>query len=93
MDLKIDLGTLAKAVNGKLIKGDPASRFNAFVTDTRKLRAGDFFWALKGASYDAHSFLAQAVPLSGGWLVRENALAGLSEPDWRGLEDRLARML
>jgi len=78
MDLKIDLGTLAKAVNGKLIKGDPASRFNAFVTDTRKLRAGDFFWALKGASYDAHSFLAQAVPLSGGWLVRENALAGLS---------------
>lgn len=80
MKLGIDLGTLAKAAGGKIIKGDPASPFDAFTTDTRKLGAGDFFWALKGAAHDAHDFLPQTLPLGvGGWLVREDAVAGLGE--------------
>ena len=79
MNLKIDLGTLAKAAGGKLLKGNPASPFNTFVTDTRKLKAGDFFWALKGASYDAHDFLKQALPCVTGWLAREDALAGMTD--------------
>lgn len=77
MNLNTDLGTLAKAVGGRLVKGRPEALFDAFVTDTRKLRTGDFFWALKGASYDAHDFLPQTVPVGvSGWLVREDALAG-----------------
>ena len=80
MNLQIDLGQLAEAVKGKLVKGNPATPFNAFVTDTRKLRPGDFFWALKGASYDAHDFLAQTAPLGiSGWLAREDALPGLKD--------------
>ncbi|MDO8804382.1 MAG: UDP-N-acetylmuramoyl-tripeptide--D-alanyl-D-alanine ligase [Elusimicrobiota bacterium] len=80
MDLKIDLGTLAKAVKGKLVKGKPETPFSAFITDTRKLKAGDFFWALKGASHDAHDFLPQTVSLGvSGWLVREDALASLKD--------------
>jgi UDP-N-acetylmuramoyl-tripeptide--D-alanyl-D-alanine ligase len=79
MDLNIDLGTLAKAVKGKLVKGNPETRFSTFVTDTRKLKAGDFFWALKGASYDAHDFLREALPCVSGVLVREDALAGMKE--------------
>ncbi len=77
MNLKIDLGTLAGAVNGKLLKGAPRTPFDAFVTDTRGLKAGDFFWALKGASYDAHAFLGQALPCVSGFLAREDALAAL----------------
>ncbi len=83
MRLNTDLGTLAEAVKGKLVKGNPAAPFDAFITDTRKLKAGDFFWALKGASYDAHDFLAQTIPLAvSGWLVREDVLcarAGAAE--------------
>lgn len=79
MNLKTDLGTLAKAAGGKLLKGSPSSPFNSFVTDTRKLKAGDFFWALKGAAYDAHDFLKQALPCVKGWLAREDALAGMAE--------------
>lgn len=79
MNLKTDLGTMAKAAGGKLLKGSPAAPFNSFVTDTRKLKAGDFFWALKGASYDAHDFLKQALPMVTGWLAREDALAGLTQ--------------
>lgn len=80
MNLNIDLGTLALATGGKLIKGDPAAPLNSFVTDTRRLRTGDFFWALKGASYDAHDFLPHTLPVGvSGWLVREDAVAGLQE--------------
>jgi UDP-N-acetylmuramoyl-tripeptide--D-alanyl-D-alanine ligase len=80
MNLNIDLGTLALAAGGKLLKGDPAAPFNSFVTDTRRLKTGDFFWALKGASYDAHDFLPQTLPVGvSGWLAREDAVAGLAE--------------
>ncbi|MCM2266406.1 MAG: UDP-N-acetylmuramoyl-tripeptide--D-alanyl-D-alanine ligase [Elusimicrobiales bacterium] len=78
MKLGIDLGTLAKAAGGELLKGSPAAPFDSFVTDTRKLRAGDFFWALKGAAYDAHDFLPQTLPLgAAGWLARGDAAAAL----------------
>ncbi|PIU19498.1 MAG: hypothetical protein COT18_07215 [Elusimicrobia bacterium CG08_land_8_20_14_0_20_59_10] len=79
MDLKTDLGTLAEAVDGKLAKGEPAAPFNSFVTDTRKLKPGDFFWALKGATYDAHDFLPQALPCISGLLAREEALSSLPD--------------
>lgn len=74
MKLGIDLGALASAAGGKLLKGDPKSPFDSFVTDTRKLKPGDFFLALKGAAYDAHDFLPQTLALGvSGWLVREDA--------------------
>lgn len=79
MDLKIDLAKLAQAVNGKILKGNPRSPLNSFATDTRKIKAGDFFWALKGASYDAHAFLAQTLPCASGWLAREDAIAALKD--------------
>ncbi len=79
MNLQINLGQLADAVKGKLVKGKPETPFNTFVTDTRKQKAGDFFWALKGASYDANDFLTTALPGAGGFLAREDALAALKD--------------
>jgi UDP-N-acetylmuramoyl-tripeptide--D-alanyl-D-alanine ligase len=79
MKLGIDLGTLAKAAGGRLLKGRPETPFDSFVTDTRKLKAGEFFWALKGASYDAHDFLPQAAPVAAGLIARGEALAALKE--------------
>jgi len=79
MNLQINLGQLAEAVKGKLVKGKPETYFKAFVTDTRKLKAGDFFWALKGAVYDAHDFLKKALPLASGFLARKDALAAMKD--------------
>lgn len=76
MKLGMDLGALAAATGGKLLKGDPKTPFDAFVTDTRKLKPGDFFLALKGAAHDAHDFLPQTLTLGvSGWLAREDAAA------------------
>jgi UDP-N-acetylmuramoyl-tripeptide--D-alanyl-D-alanine ligase len=55
--------------------GDPAITIERVHTDTRSLRPGDLFVALRGERFDAHDFLAQAK--AGG------AVAALAE---RGLE-------
>ena len=70
--------TLAQAqalLPGSTLVGDGATAVQRVHSDTRSLQAGDLFVTLKGESFDAHDFLAQAK--SGG------AVAALAQ---RGLE-------
>lgn len=76
MDLKIDIETLVKAVNGRLIRGTGKTAFNSFVTDTRKLKSGDFFWALQGLEHDAHVFLEETFEKKvKGWIVEDGKIS------------------
>jgi UDP-N-acetylmuramoyl-tripeptide--D-alanyl-D-alanine ligase len=52
------LSEAANILNGRLSGGDPT--FLRVSTDTRALRAGDLFVALRGERFDGHTFLAQA---------------------------------
>lgn len=61
MKLSISLKKLEKISGGKILKG--GGKIYNFSTDTRKLKKGDVFWALKGASFDANEFLAKAVSM------------------------------
>lgn len=75
MKLGLDLGSLADAAGGKLLAGDPGGPFDSFVTDSRALRAGEYFWALAGEKHDAHDFLAGTLKASpAGWICREGRL-------------------
>ncbi len=47
-------------LSGKL-RGDKNAFFDGVSTDTRNIKAGQLFIALKGPRYDAHDFLSQAV--------------------------------
>ena len=70
MDLKTDIETLAKALNGKLLKGGPHAPFSRFETDSRKIKRGDFFLPLKGLNHDAHAFLPATLAAgAGGWIA------------------------
>ena len=72
--------TLAQAVQllpGAQLVGDAALRFERVHTDTRSLRAGDLFVALKGERFDAHDFLAQAAASGAVAALAEHA-AGAS---------------
>jgi UDP-N-acetylmuramoyl-tripeptide--D-alanyl-D-alanine ligase len=81
--------TLAQAVAmvpGAALVGDGARAFERVHTDTRTLRAGDLFVALKGERFDAHDFLPQAraagaVAAIGTHGVAEAGLDGLVVPD------------
>ncbi len=55
-----DLGTLAKACGGKLLRGDPATTVDRYSIDTRKLTSGSVFFAMRGRHADGHRFVADA---------------------------------
>lgn len=50
-----------KIVGGKLIKGKSTGRVRGVATDTRNLRRGELFIAIKGDKFDGHHFVAGAV--------------------------------
>lgn len=55
------ISELAKAVNGRVASVDETSAgFERIETDSRKVRRGDVFWALKGPQHDGHNFIADA---------------------------------
>jgi UDP-N-acetylmuramoyl-tripeptide--D-alanyl-D-alanine ligase len=54
------LNQIARAVSGRPSRPLAAETVTGVSTDTRSIRAGDLFFALRGASFDAHDFLGQA---------------------------------
>jgi UDP-N-acetylmuramoyl-tripeptide--D-alanyl-D-alanine ligase len=77
--------TLAQAhalLPGSTRFGDAALTFDRVHSDTRTLRPGDLFVALRGERFDAHDFLAQARAAGS---VAALAERGLSDPAMPGL--------
>ncbi len=75
--------TLAQAhtlLPGSRLVGDAAAALLRVHSDTRSLRAGDMFVALRGERFDAHDFLAQAQAAGAVAALAERGLAaaGLS---------------
>ncbi len=85
------LMTLAQAhalVPGSTLVGDGALLLQRVHTDTRSLRAGDLYVALKGERFDGHDFMAQARASGAvaalaqrGLSTAGDALPGLLVPD------------
>jgi UDP-N-acetylmuramoyl-tripeptide--D-alanyl-D-alanine ligase len=75
--------TLAQAhalVPGSAVVGDGAVRFERVHSDTRTLRAGDLFVALRGERFDAHDFLQQARGAGAVAALAERGLAADALP-------------
>ena len=62
---------------------DPDMQFARVHTDTRTLKAGDLFVALKGEKFDANAFLLQAKNAGAVAAICER---GLQEANWTGIE-------
>lgn len=56
----MQLSQVARAVSGRPSRPLASETVTGVSTDTRAIRAGDLFFALRGANFDAHDFLAQA---------------------------------
>ena len=55
------INELTEAVNGRAVSvGDPTAGFERIETDSRKVRRGDVFWALKGPQHDGHDYIPDA---------------------------------
>ena len=75
------LSQAAQVLNGKLI--GPDVRFAAVSTDSRKIKTGDLFIALRGEHFDGYEFVAQA--------AQSGAVASLVNADSYRIEERGAR--
>ena len=91
MNEMLTLAEAAAMVPGAVLVGDGARAFERVHTDTRSLRVGDLFVALKGERFDAHDFLPQA---RAAGAVAAIATHGIAEAGLDGLlvADPLAAM-
>ena len=68
------LSDLARRIGGSLLGEDAA--FARVVTDTRQLRQGDLFVALKGERFDGHDYVLRAASLGAIGSLVSQAVAG-----------------
>ncbi len=85
--------TLAQAhtlLPGSRLIGDAATALLRVHSDTRSLRAGDLFVALRGERFDAHDFLAQAQAAGAAAALAEQGLAAAGLPGLEVVDTRVA---
>lgn len=78
---ELRLGQIAEKLNGKIEQGDPSSRFSDFSIDSRDIKKGSLFFALKGQR-DGHDFIPDA--------VRNGAKGAVISKDLSSLENSTA---
>src|SRR5262249_12440185 len=85
MTAMLTLREAAALVPGAVVVGDGATAFERVASDTRTLRAGDLFVALRGERFDAHDFIAAARSAGAVAAIAErglgDAMPGLQVPD------------
>lgn len=85
--------TLAQAqalLPGARLQGDATTVVQRVHSDTRSLRAGDLFVALRGERFDAHDFLVQARAAGAVAALAERGLAGAGLPGLEVADTRAA---
>ncbi len=55
------LGTIAAAMSGRVGEASAGREVQGFSIDTRTLRPGDVFFAIRGDRFDGHAFVAEAI--------------------------------
>ena len=71
------LHDLAAACGGRLLRGGGARAVTCVSKDTRTLRPGDLYWALRGENFDGHNFAAAAAAAGAAGAVVERDPGGL----------------
>lgn len=78
-------GEIAAVTGGRLAGGSPDRRFATVSIDSRTVRPGDLFVAIRGERFDGHAFVAAALAASAAGVIvsattRADASLGGAEP-------------
>ncbi|HET6454651.1 MAG TPA: UDP-N-acetylmuramoyl-tripeptide--D-alanyl-D-alanine ligase [Armatimonadota bacterium] len=74
---EISVQKVIGAVNGRLLTGDPISTITGVSTDTRTIKPGELFFALKGENADGHAYVPKAIEAGAGVVISdESSLPG-----------------
>lgn len=72
-----NIATIARWANGQIASGALAAAVASVCTDSRALRPGDLFVALRGENFDGHAFASEAARLGAAGIVVEDVPADL----------------
>jgi UDP-N-acetylmuramoyl-tripeptide--D-alanyl-D-alanine ligase len=67
--MKITTSQLAKIIKGKLVSGDSDSLLRNVVIDSRLVKKGDIFFAIKGNNLDGHAFINKVMGSGAGAVI------------------------
>ena len=73
----VSISTIADWAGGGLSRGNPAAQADAVCTDSRALKPGALFVALRGEKFDGHDFIRQAAQSGAVGAMAEAAPADL----------------
>jgi UDP-N-acetylmuramoyl-tripeptide--D-alanyl-D-alanine ligase len=62
---QLSMETVLAATKGVLMQGDAETSFTGVSTDSRSIKAGELFVALRGENFDGHRFFAKAMAHGG----------------------------
>ena len=71
------LSQIAAWAGGRLVGGNPAQTITTVSSDSRSLKPGDLFIAIRGEKFDGHKFLADAARLGAAGAIVEQEAPGL----------------
>ena len=71
------LSQIAAWAGGRLVGGDFATTVTTVSSDSRALKPGDLFIAIRGEKFDGHTFLAEAARLGAAGAIVEKETPGL----------------
>ncbi len=70
-------GDILEPIKGTLLSGSPDTRIGTISTDSRKIKRGEIFLALKGENFDGHSFISQSIKQGAcGVIFQRNCIEG-----------------
>jgi len=72
---EVTLGEILAAIKGDLISGPEDLFIEGLSTDSREIKKGDLFLALKGPKYDGHDFVRQAIDKGAAGIVLQRDYA------------------
>lgn len=73
--IKLKIGDIISATKGELLCGSPDTVISGLSTDSRSIRPGQMFWALRGERFDGHDFIKSAYTKGAGALLIEKSKA------------------
>ncbi len=76
MNRDLSLQDILDATGGMLIRGDPGKVFSGISIDSRTVKRGELFIALRGARFDGHQFVGEAMEKGGEGVLVENKSLG-----------------
>lgn len=78
--MKITWNEIINAIKGKVVFGHPEGEFCGVSTDTRTIKAGELFIALKGENFDGHNFVEKAIEKGACGAIVSRGRGGVTPP-------------